>query len=199
MTIRSPSMPAFCAASTSRGAVQGRGGNGLVNIESVSSGQTNSHLCVLIQLVYRDSVGAHVSGVGLCVAGYDEDDPIWRVPSKVTLRWDEVQNENEFMEIPVMKAVPEKDLHGFILHDACWRLLQQVPGAASLSLERLLSVCQSLPFLLWFNGVSWGHDFEGRMKLDTDRWYPWHEEFRGVSPKELVSILSKDQDRESRQ
>ncbi|TQV92135.1 F-box domain-containing protein [Cordyceps javanica] len=38
-----------------------------------------------------------------------------------------------------MKAPAVDGLHGFVLHDACWNLLQRLPGASDLSLERLLS------------------------------------------------------------
>lgn len=76
-----------------------------------------------------------------------------------------------------MRAPAVGDLHGFLLHDACWNLLQQVPSAAGLSLDRLLHVCKSLPFPVWFNGVCWGHDYEGLLRLLPDIYYPWLETF----------------------
>ncbi|OAA77621.1 Cyclin-like F-box [Akanthomyces lecanii RCEF 1005] len=120
--------------------------------------------------VYRNSGSAFVSGVGL-YDGY----PTWRVPTDPLLRYDEVANEEGLLEVPVMQAPAVGDLHGFLLHDACWDLLQQMPGAAGLSLDRLLHVCKSLPLPIWFNGVCWGHDYGGLLRLMPDLFYPWLE------------------------
>ncbi|XWW96460.1 hypothetical protein V2A60_004434 [Cordyceps javanica] len=81
-----------------------------------------------------------------------------------------------------MKAPAVHGLHGFVLHDACWNLLQRFPGASDLSLERLLSVCESLPFLLWLNGLGWGHNYEGLFRYWPEGFYPWLEQFRVTGP-----------------
>lgn len=68
-------------------------------------------------------------------------------------------------------------LHGFLLHNTRWDLLNKACEPAGLGLERLISTCESLPFPLWYKGISWGHDYDGLFKLDYDASYPWMERF----------------------
>ncbi|KAM3466065.1 hypothetical protein NHJ6243_001142 [Beauveria neobassiana] len=133
--------------------------------------------------VYRKGADAFVSGV----AQY-HDHPFWIVPVDPNLRWDTVLDPNGLVEIPVMSQPAVDGIHGFVLHDACWCLLQTAGGASAFSKERLVEVCQSLPFTVWFNGVSWGHDYGGRLKLDTKVWYPWKETFRALEYEELERL-----------
>lgn len=72
-------------------------------------------------------------------------------------------------------------LHGFILHSACWDLLNKACEPAGLCLERLISTCESLPFPLWHKAISWGHGYDGLFKLDDEERYPWMERFSGCS------------------
>ncbi|KAM3455409.1 hypothetical protein MY3296_002389 [Beauveria thailandica] len=106
------------------------------------------------------------------------------------LRWDTVLNPEGLLEIPVMGQPAVDGSHGFVLHDACWRLLQKAGGATAISNNRLVEVCQSLPIPLWFNGLTWGHDYGGRLKLDTEVWYPWKEIFEAHELEELERLGS---------
>ncbi|KAM0665891.1 hypothetical protein ACQRIU_005235 [Beauveria bassiana] len=133
--------------------------------------------------VYRKGADVFVSGV----AQY-HDDPSWIVPVDPNLRWDTVLDPNGLVEIPVMSQPAVDGIHGFVLHDACWCLLQKAGGASAFSKERLVEVCQSLPFTVGFNGASWGHDYGGRLKLDTEVWYPWKEIFRALAYEELERL-----------
>ena len=75
--------------------------------------------------------------------------------------------------------------HGYVLHDACWCLLQKAFEPASVSLPRLLEVCESLPFPLQTNTTSWGHDFGGLWQIENVKAFPWEEGFfveRSPSP-----------------
>lgn len=137
----------------------------------------------LTLLVYRKGADAFVSGV----AQY-HDHPFWIVPVDPNLRWDTVLDPNGLVDIPVMSQPAVDGIHGFVLHDACWCLLQTAGGASAFSKERLVEVCQSLPFTVWFNGVSWGHDYGGRLKLDTKVWYPWKETFRALEYEKLERL-----------
>ncbi|KAH8707412.1 hypothetical protein HC256_010688 [Beauveria bassiana] len=82
--------------------------------------------------VYRKGAHTFVSGV----AQY-HDDPSWIVPVKPNLRWDTVLNPEGLLEISVMGQPAVDGSHGFVLHDACWCLLQKAGGATALSKNRL--------------------------------------------------------------
>ncbi|KAF2471330.1 uncharacterized protein BDR25DRAFT_393460, partial [Lindgomyces ingoldianus] len=58
-----------------------------------------------------------------------------------------------------MRQHPLNGRHSFVLHDACWHLLQRAFQPSEIPLKRLLEVCESLPFPLQGNGVCWGHDY----------------------------------------
>ncbi|KAJ3497627.1 hypothetical protein NLG97_g1750 [Lecanicillium saksenae] len=126
----------------------------------------------IYRVVYRDGDNILVSGIA-----QRDGSPVWRVPRNPMMRWDEVSNEDDLLELPVMRSSARDGRHGFVLHEACWRLLQTAPGAAYLSLDRMWKVCRSSPLPVWFNGVCWGHDYEGRLTLETDAFYPWLERF----------------------
>lgn len=48
-------------------------------------------------------------------------------------------------ELSVMTRNPVNGCHGFVLHDACWHLLQRAFQPSEILLKRLLKVCESLP------------------------------------------------------
>lgn len=122
-------------------------------------------------VVYRtSSTDVRVTGVGR----HDNPGVLWRAPRDPTLRWDDIPpgSEDDFVQIPVMKDRPANGVHGFILHESCWKIVQKASGPEGFSLERLLCVCESLPFAAFFDGVDWGHDYGGLIKLDVDNQYP---------------------------
>ncbi|KAM3430203.1 hypothetical protein MY4824_007809 [Beauveria thailandica] len=123
-------------------------------------------------LLYGDGTDASVTGVG-SYKGLSE----WKAPRDPLQRWDCMPDPDDQLHVPVMWQSAIDGLHGFVLHSACWNLLNKACGPVGPSLERLLSICESLPFPLWYNGVAWGHDYEGFLKLDTDGAYPWMERF----------------------
>ncbi|PMB73364.1 hypothetical protein BM221_000785 [Beauveria bassiana] len=90
------------------------------------------------------------------------------------------------LHVPVMCQEAIDGLHGFVLHSACWDLLNKACKPVGPSLERLLSICESLPFPMWYNGVSWGHDYEGLLEPNPGRTYPWMERF---SPPSIASTF----------
>ncbi|OAQ97593.1 hypothetical protein LLEC1_03517 [Akanthomyces lecanii] len=105
--------------------------------------------------VYRKGIEALVSGVA-----HYRDHPDWAVPVDPSLRWDDVAaSPDKLLVLPVMSQAAADGVYGFVLHD------------------RLLKVCESLPFPLWYNGLNWGHDYCGRLELDNEIWYPWKEMF----------------------
>ena len=134
---------------------------------------SNAKVSLLMPSVYSDPLGAFVSGVGC------RDDlgiHTWIAPSDPDMRWDD---EGYLFpasdELPVMRQGPINGRHGFILHDACWHLLQRVFQPGEIPLERLVEVCESLPFPLRGNGISWGHDYGGLHFLDNLNYYPWED------------------------
>ena len=89
-------------------------------------------------------------------------------PSDPAVRWDDHNYHFQASdELPVMQQCPENGRHGFVLHDACFRLLQKALEPDNIPLERLLWVCRSLPFPLRGIGVCWGHDYGGLTLLDN--------------------------------
>ena len=124
-------------------------------------------------LVYRGSIEAFITGVGRRT----EDSVSWTAPRDPSLRWDTNPESNDQLEV--------SGIHAFLLHDACWKLLQKASERAGLSLERLVSVCEALPFPVWYSGLSWGHDYGGLLKLDVDNSYPWLERFDGLSTERI--------------
>ncbi len=77
--------------------------------------------------------------------------------------------------------------HGFILHDSCWCLLQKAFEPTSVSSQRLLEVCESLPFPLRNSNVCWGHDFGGLWAIDSRDAFPWEERF--FKPRQVTNIF----------
>lgn len=128
----------------------------------------------------------HVSGVGR----YDNPDLLFRAPKDPTQRWDNFPpgSEQHFIHIPVMKERPVNGVHGFIVHDSCWNIIWKASGPEGFSPERLLSVCESLPFSALFGGVDWGHDYGGLIQLDVDKRYPPQESFDTLVPQRILDI-----------
>ena len=130
----------------------------------------------LMLLVYRESTEAFITGVGWRSDG----DLTWTAPRDPLLRWDTDSTSSEQVEVSVMQRGAVRGAYGFLLHDACWKILQKASEPTGLSLERLVSVCEALPFPLWYNGLSWGHDYGGLLSYDVDGQYPWLEWFCGI-------------------
>lgn len=74
-----------------------------------------------------------------------------------------------------MRQYPENGRHGFVLHDICWALLQKYFEPDEVPVERLVSVCRSIPFPLRGIGVCWGHDYGGLTTFDDQDHYPWED------------------------
>ena len=122
-------------------------------------------------IVYGTPAEPLVTGVG-CYDG----NASWKAPSDPAARWDRTHLQSS-QEIPVMRQRPCAGLHGFVLHDACWRLLREACKPGTIPLGRLLAMCESLPFPLGALGVCWGHDYGRLLQLDTQKHYPWQEQF----------------------
>ncbi|KAI9767966.1 MAG: hypothetical protein M1840_005278 [Geoglossum simile] len=127
----------------------------------------------LIPPVYLSSKGTFISGVGQY---NDPNSGVWIAPPDPTMRWDD----RDYLfqagdELPVMRQHPEGGRHGFVLHGACWRLLQKALEPDNIPLKRLLGVCKSLPYPLRGIGVCWGHDYGGLTLFDNQDHYPWED------------------------
>ena len=145
-------------------------------VEGVSCKYDSHHLIyelLLSQSVYSSHDGVSISGIGC----YDDpSDGIWIAPPLPHMRWDDHGYTKPVRdEIPVMKQLPENNRHGYIVHDACWCLLQKVVEPDDIPLERLHRICGSLPFPIQGIGVSWGHDYRGLNIIDNQNYYPWED------------------------
>lgn len=143
---------------------------------------------LLIPIVYSTPSGTSVSGVGK-----NTGDDTWTAPSDPTMRWDDEDYVFQVTdELPVMRQSPDNGRHGFVLHDACWCLLQKAFEHDELPFERLLRVCQSLPFPLRGNGLCWGHDYGGVTSLDNQNHYPWEDRLIEHPNRTNVHQLAKE-------
>ncbi|KAL9127866.1 MAG: hypothetical protein Q9217_003331 [Psora testacea] len=133
--------------------------------------------------IYGKPEEPFITGVG-CYDG----SPSWKPPSDPAERWDQNQPQN-VQEIPVMRQRSSPGQHGFVLHDACWRLLKKACEPEPIPLGRLLMMCESLPFPLRTHGVCWGHDYGQLLVLDTQNYYPWQEQFHHLSGKIFGSCI----------
>lgn len=61
---------------------------------------------------------------------------------------------------------------GFVFHDACWRVLQEVFHSLPIPLGRLLDVFWSLPNEPT-QPAFWGHDYGGVALVNTRDYFPW--------------------------
>jgi hypothetical protein len=141
---------------------------------------------MLIESVYPSPSGAFVSGIG---CRDEHGDGVWVAPSEPTVRLDDDHPYLALVELPVMRQHPLNGRHGFVLHDTCWHLLQRAFQPSETPLERLLEICESLPFPLRGNGVCWGHDYRGLLTLDDQDHYPWEDRLY-YSPK--IHLYAKE-------
>ncbi|KAH8692355.1 hypothetical protein BGW36DRAFT_44910 [Talaromyces proteolyticus] len=123
--------------------------------------------------IYSNHGGIFISGVGC----YDDPgDGTWVAPPLPHMRWDDHGYTKQLRDqIPVMRQSPENNRHGYIVHNACWCLLQKVVEPNNIPLERLYRICSSLPFPIRGIGVSWGHDYGGLSIIDNQDYYPWED------------------------
>lgn len=100
------------------------------------------------------------------------------MPVDPKMRWDADDNDVEVLdELLVMGRIPWSGRYknGFLLHDACWHLLQKAFLPSEIPLQRLIKVCQSLPFPRLMDCVSWDHNYGGLHRLNDINYYPWED------------------------
>src|SRR5579862_7117241 len=144
---------------------------------------------MLMESVYSNPSGTFVSGIGW----RDNYGPaMWIAPSDRTMPWDDDYLFPASDELPVMRQHPLNGRHGFVLHDACWRLLQRAFHPNDTPLKRLLEVCESLPFPLRGNGVCWGHDYGGLFIIDDQGHYPWEDRLVRQCYSSKIHLYAKE-------
>ena len=129
-------------------------------------------------LVYRDDENVCISGVG-----QRNDDRVWRAPKVI--------DGDQFVSFAVMGVKRETgdDYTGFVLHNACWELLQKASIPHEVSLELLISACESLPVLAWYRKVYNGDTTTAVFhKHEIENAHPWLETFYGRMGGELVKM-----------
>jgi hypothetical protein len=85
-----------------------------------------------------------------------------------------------------MRQRPANGRHGFVLHDACWCLLEKAFDTERIPLERFIEVCDSLPFPLRWGGVCWDHDYGGLALFDAESHYPWEDHLESQTDNSMV-------------
>ncbi|KAK2805761.1 hypothetical protein FQN50_006037 [Emmonsiellopsis sp. PD_5] len=141
-------------------------------------GYANSSWLKEFRAVYSGSEGVFVTGVGRYV---DPGGGDWIAPSDPTMRWDNQGYDYPPRDIiPVMKQGPQNGRHGFVLHDSCWHLLRKFFEPDDVPIERLLSICKSLPFPIRGIGVYWGHNYGGLINFDEENHYLWEDSLTEV-------------------
>ena len=76
-----------------------------------------------------------------------------------------------------MKRTIKNDFISFALHEACWKVLNKATSPKRLSLNRLMAVCESLPFPSWSKRLAWGHTYAGVQSYHDEWYYPWTERY----------------------
>ena len=111
--------------------------------------------------VASDAGVAHITGVGTDIYGP------WRVPMDEHMSWDDdsyvPQKEDR---VGLMQQEPVEGRHGFVVHDACWRLLRAALDPQPVPLARLFRLCKSLPNPTVLDQLCWGHDYGGREPIN---------------------------------
>lgn len=142
-------------------------------------------------LVYSDTSGTFVSGVGY---REDSNDTVWAAPTDPNLRWDDERSRGASTDFGVMRHSWSSS-HGFVTHDACWRLLKTafLPVGDEVPLKRLLDICESLPFPLPGLGVYWGHNY-GNLIVDIEDQglFPWEEDYLDESYHPETELYAKE-------
>ena len=91
-----------------------------------------------------------------------------------SFRWDD---ENYYSQasgwVTYMQRLPLKGSRDFVLHDACWCLLQTALDPHPVPLGRLLDVCKSLPTPALLDGMYRDYDYGGIMLVNAQNHYPW--------------------------
>ena len=153
--------------------------------------QTHDKDPKLIISVYSSPEGTFISGVGQY---NDPNGGTWIAPLDPAIRWDDqdcVLHAGD--ELPVMRQRPENNRHGFVLHNACWRLLQKALEPEKVPFERLLKICRSLPFPLRGISVCWSHDYGGLTAFDDQHHYPWEDQLmEQTSGSEIYQYAKKN-------
>ncbi|EGD99690.1 hypothetical protein TESG_07031 [Trichophyton tonsurans CBS 112818] len=131
------------------------------------------HEPIELLLYYLRTQGTFTSGVGRHSDPYTID---WIAPSDSASRWDDPgYTPSSSDRIPVMRQGADCGLHGFVMHDLCWQLLQKFYEPDDVPVARLLDVCRSLPLAILGSCAFWGHDYGGLITLDTKDHYPWED------------------------
>lgn len=143
------------------------------------SSNLNRHYQKLRIRVYRNNTGTFVSGIGCALS----QNP-WQPPKDHQLRYNDKKEPEELLDVPLMHERAVDGAHGFVILSACWDILTKASQPGELSLERLLSVCESLPLLSSSGKLHWGHDYEGATAFNTDYTYPWTDIFSAHRTRE---------------
>jgi hypothetical protein len=84
---------------------------------------------------------------------------------------DHVPREDE--GITVVRGETENGTHGFVIHESCWNLLQQILKSDDVPSHRLMEICESLPFTGLAINIFWGHTYNDLWDIEIEG-YPWH-------------------------
>ena len=82
--------------------------------------------------------------------------------------------------------------HGFVFHEACWSLLEKAVRPGKVPRIRLFDVCNSLPFPLHGDSISWGHDYGGLSFIDAGHHFPRGDRFGDREYTEPDRVFSSD-------
>ncbi|KAL2172976.1 uncharacterized protein P884DRAFT_213424 [Thermothelomyces heterothallicus CBS 202.75] len=97
-------------------------------------------------------------------------------PPDPSARWDDPGYDNPLEhEFGVMTETAEiNGKRGFVIHDACWSLLQDACYPDLVPCARFFDVLNSVPTVFARNIIDWGHDYGGLALLfPEDDYFPW--------------------------
>ncbi|EEH11587.1 conserved hypothetical protein [Histoplasma capsulatum G186AR] len=152
----------------------------LGDFEDLDSGSWWEHY----RVVHHNFTEPEVSGVGQFV---DPGAESFVLPANKDSRWDDPGYQSApKVEFSAFHLCWPSKRPGFVFHEACWSILQQVYQDKQIPLARILEVFHSLPVSLTDNVPNRDHNYEGLVTLD-DRCFPWYDELKynnSMSPKQ---------------
>ena len=121
--------------------------------------------------VYSSPTGIYISGTGRY---RNTRSGAFLAPSHYGKRWKDRHNYSvEIVQISVLRQSPNDGRYGYIMHDACWCLLEESFAPAAVPIDRFHDICRSLPQPLLAGCVYWGHDYGGNLSSDENGPFPW--------------------------
>ncbi|KAI1173995.1 F-box domain-containing protein [Nemania sp. FL0916] len=134
--------------------------------------------------LYNGPTGIELTGLGLYNPGIGK----FIAPTDPNARWDdEGYNSPTHDCFGAMTQEERNGRHGFVFHDACWRIFQKNLGYQGTHAQEgyLFQICRSFPFQLRGTQIAWGADADN-FEL-PDHYFSWEVDY------DISEVLEADE------